>query len=572
MPPQRTHRAIAAAPRRAPSPTPQKRALAPPAKAAPPAKVSPETLAAAPAAAPPPPRVRAFCLDCGFEVDDADAVHQFHARRLLGARVGGDASSRVASVEISLVNTEGGYQRISTGIPGFDRVLGGGLVVNGVVAIDGPPGIGKSTLLASAAGMIARRGLGVLIIHGEETASQVAAAARRIGHAADGVRVLATQSLDAGFAEIRALEEAGFAVHVVIVDSVQSQRVARQSSPTGSQWMVGAVGEDLRVHAKTHHRAIIAVSQVTKDGDMAGPKALEHAVDTVLSFGRNDADTRFLRTKKNRFGPVGVISQFDMTARGLREVEDPSLIAWRDLIGDPGVAACVCAHLAKPLVVPVEALVVPVEDGSGGGRGIQTSGVAVDRVRFVLESLARHTEISLAKTSVRVHVPQVGGEDVDDPGLDLAIAAACWSSLERRSLGGMVLWGAISLSGKLKSVPRVDARLEYAEQIRAVAAIAGHPQGIAPPARLPVVAVPHIADLIDGMEAIRGRYVPAEAQRPLRTRPEASRREARSDGREARVDARRDEAPGADEARPGEGAEEREERPREGEGPAPWEG
>ena len=312
----------------------------------------------------PLPRAKAYCLDCAREVEEDDAAHFNHARSLAVPQRDGE-SARIQSVALDLVSGSSGYQRISTGIPGLDRVLGGGLVRNGIVVIDGPPGIGKSTLLASAAGRIAARGDNVLYVSGEETAEQVAACAWRIGHAVEGVRVLSTQSLDIALREIRLLEEAGWRCDVLIVDSAQAMRVASISSPTGSTWMVGAVGNELRAHAKANKRAVVLVSQVVKDGSMAGPKSFEHAVDTVLAFGRDETDSRFLRTMKNRFGPVGEVSQFEMGSRGLVEVEDPSLLSWRDLVGDPGVAACVCAHLAKPVLVPVEALVSPDDAGSG---------------------------------------------------------------------------------------------------------------------------------------------------------------------------------------------------------------
>jgi len=463
----------------------------------------------------PPPRARAFCLDCGREVFDDDEAHQFHARQAISPRVN-DPNEQVRSVSIDHMRTATGYRRIRTGIAGLDRVLGGGLVTNGVVVIDGPPGIGKSTLLASAAGRIAARKFGVLIASGEETVEQVQAFAHRIGHAIQGVRVISTQSLDEVFREVRVLEREEFHTDVLIVDSVQAMRLASLNSPTGSPWMVGAVADALRVHAKTHQRSIVAVSQVVKDGSMAGPKSMEHAVDCVLTFGRNETDTRFLRTKKNRFGPVGEVVQFEMSSRGLREIEDPSVVTWRDLVGESGVAGFVAGHLAKPVVVPVEALVSPAEE-AGGSRLIQASGVSLDRVRFVLESLARHANVNFARNIVRVRVPQVAGEDVEDAGIDLAIAAACWSSLERVALGGMVFWGAVSLSGKLQTVGRVDARIDYAERVRATSIVAGHPRGVAPSARLPIVAPSHVSEFLDAINALRGRIRhdrQEEARRP----------------------------------------------------------
>jgi predicted ATP-dependent serine protease len=210
-----------------------------------------------------------------------------------------------------------------------------------------------------------------------------------------------------------------------------------------------------------------------------------------------------------------------MGARGLVEVEDPSLVSWRDIVGDPGVSACVCAHLAKPVLVPVEALVSP-DDAGSGARSIQATGVAIDRVRFVLEAMTRHSGVSFSKVTVRVRVPQVAGEDVSDSALDLAIGAACWSSLTNTSLGGLVLWGAIGLSGKIQSVSRIDSRVEYAERVRASSIVAGHPKSKTPAARLPVLAVSHVADLVGAIDLMRGR---SEHDRQEEARREPARRE-----------------------------------------------
>lgn len=482
------------------------------------------------------PPSRVFCLDCAREVDESDAAHLHHVR-VSSKTSAEDTSSRIQSVAIDLVGGGGiTYDRISTGVRGFDEVLGGGLVRNGIVVIDGPPGIGKTTLLASAAGNIASRGGNVLYASGEETAEQVAACAWRIGHAVDGVRVLHTQSIDTVLKEVRLLEAEGWKTDVLIVDSAQAMRVAGNTAPTGSPWMVGAVGNELRFHAKAAARSVVLVSQVNKEGQMAGPKTLEHAVDTVLDFGRDEHDTRFLRTTKNRFGIVGAVSRFEMGARGLREVDDPALIAWRDLVGDPGVCGCISAHLAKPCLVAVEAL-VSSDDEKSGGRSIQATGVPVDRVRFVLESLSRHAQVSFANTTVRVRVPEVAGSTVDDSGLDLAIAAACYSSLTQKSVGSLVAWGSVGLSGKVQSVSKVDTRVAYAEKVGVGALIVGNPKNRPPRSRIAVEALAHISDFVTVINSLTSRFQHDRQASSVR-RPEV-RSEARSDARsEARGEAR----------------------------------
>lgn len=451
-----------------------------------------------------PAQPRLACLDCGIEIPPGDLSHVNHA--VVAARQDASKLDRIQSVALDLVSHQRVSARISTGVAGFDRVLGGGLVRNGIVMLDGEPGIGKSTLLSSAAGRIAARGGNVLYASGEETAEQVAACAHRIGHAVEGVRVISTASLETILRETRLLEQEGWPIDVLIADSAQALSTLTVSSPVGSVYQVGAVTNELRAFAKSKHVAVILVSQVTKDGTAAGPKQAAHAVDALLSFGRDDMDVRWLRSSKNRFGAVGEVAQFEMSATGLREVDDPTLVAWRELVGEPGVAACVAAHLAKPVVVPVEALVTQEEEGPAG-RSVQASGVATERVRFVLESLSRHGGVSFAKCSVRVRVPLVAGAEVSDPALDLAVAAACWSSLHRVSLGRSIFAGAIGLSGKLQVGGRLDARLEYVSRVNASALVIGT---TATPRRgnLLVHGIGHASDLVPVLETLRVRERP----------------------------------------------------------------
>ena len=455
---------------------------------------------AAPITPPSAPVVRWHCLDCGVEATDLEP-HANHALERVGG--GEERVDRVRSVAIDELTHSRGYERISTGVRGFDLVLGGGLVRNGIVMIDGEPGIGKSTLLATVSGRIAARGGNVLYASGEETVDQLAACAARIGHVIEGVRAMHTSNLDDILREARVLRRDGWPVDLLIVDSAQAVRTATASGAVGSVHQVGAVTNDLRSFAKASNTSVILVSQVVKDGSAAGPNSAAHAVDALFSFGRDERDLRWLRSRKNRFGAVGEVAQFEMSSRGLVEVEDPSMGAWRELVGDPGVAGCVCAHLAKPVMVGVEALVT-LDDDVSGGRSVQSQGYPIDRVKFILESLTRHAGVSFAKASVRVRVPLVAGDEVKDNALDFAVAAACWSSLTKASLGSAVFAGSVGLSGKMQTPPRLDARIEYSERCRASAVAVGCAAvKRSLPARVPVFQASHVRDLPEVFEKLR---------------------------------------------------------------------
>lgn len=452
------------------------------------------------------PRLEWFCIDHEIHVSSDDSSHAHCAlNRVAPTRA--ESRSRPKSIALEDATTFFEAQRISTGIEGFDRVLGGGLVRNGIVTIDGPPGIGKTTILSMAGGRIAHRGGHVLYASGEETAPQVAACAKRIGHVVEGVRIIHTDVLEDVFDEIKLLAEfSDFRVDVLIVDSAQAFRCASASSPTGSPHMVGAVAEALRSFCKKTGVAVILVSQVTKDGTMAGPKTMEHAVDTVIDFGMDEYEIRWLRTIKNRFGPRGVVSQFEMSPRGLVEVVDPSLVAWESLVGDPGVVGCVVAHLAKPVVVAVEALVTR-DEGITAGRSVQATGFPQERLRFLIESLSRYDKELFSKCSIRVRVPVVTGQDIDDEALDLAVAAACWSSAKSRPLGRSILLGGVGLSGKMMASRRIDARIECAESARASIVISGHPKEKRFAAKIPVVSIAHVSSLVETLDHIAGAGV-----------------------------------------------------------------
>lgn len=456
-----------------------------------------------------------FCIDCQRAVSEADAGHQHHQRvpqRELGADSAGPAS-----LAIDLVGEGTNIARVDTGAPGLNLVLGGGLVTNSIVMLAGEPGCGKTTLLSAVAGHLAGHGRNALYCSGEETEKQVAALARRIGVAVEGVRVLHTDSLEEIEREVRVLAQAGFHLDLLIVDSAQAIGTSGAAGAVGSAHQVSEVTSRLRRLAKKTGIAVIMVYQINKQGDPAGPKNAEHAVDVRLDFGKDDRDVRYLRCVKNRFGASGEVSQFEMTPKGLRDARDPTFVLWTELLSEPGVSGFVAAHLARPVILPVEASVTDSDD-PGAARIVQSTGFPLDRLKFLLEAMGQHTDLALGKRSVRLRVPEVAGEVVKDVALDLAVVAAVWGAAMRRVLVPLYYWGEVGLSGRVTAGPKAEGRLRCAAAVKGplrgvvVGDRAGLTSGV-----MRVHAVKHLRDLPPVLEALSsaadGRAVLANAAR-----------------------------------------------------------
>lgn len=347
--------------------------------------------------------------------------------------------------------------RFSTGIGEFDTALGGGLVRGSVVLIGGEPGIGKSTLLLQAAGRLGQRGVKVLYVCGEESAQQVRSRADRVG-AADGISLL--PEVDVSVIEATVLSERPA---VVIVDSIQTLFDPGLDGVPGSVGQVRATAARLVRLAKSCGVTVIVVGHVTKEGSIAGPRVLEHVVDTVLYFeGASDHLFRIVRAVKNRFGSVSEAGIFEMTGNGLAEVAQPSaaLLAGRDG-GVSGSVVMATMEGTRPLLVEVQALVTPSYLQMPRRLAV---GVETPRVLQDMAILERRAGISLGSHDVYVSV--VGGVRVSEPAVDLPLALAIASALKDRPIGdGVVVFGEVGLTGDVRSVPHSEARMREAARM-----------------------------------------------------------------------------------------------------------
>jgi DNA repair protein RadA/Sms len=347
-------------------------------------------------------------------------------------------------------------ERTPTGQDELDRVLGGGVVAGGVVLIGGDPGIGKSTLLLQAIDALAAR-LGTLYVTGEESTAQVALRARRLGVDGKGVRVLAEIQLERILATIDA-ERPAF----VVIDSIQTLYSEQLTSAPGSVAQVRECAAQLTRSAKAGGAAMVLVGHVTKEGAIAGPRVLEHIVDTVLYFeGDTHSSFRLVRAIKNRFGAVNEIGVFAMTERGLKGVGNPSAI-FLSTHGAPVPGSCVLVTLegTRPLLVEVQALV----DGGGPSPRRLSVGLDRDRLAMLLAVLHRHAGVSCLDQDVFVNA--VGGVRIAEPAADLAVLLAIQGSLRGRALPrGFVAFGEVGLAGEVRPAPRGQERLKEAAKL-----------------------------------------------------------------------------------------------------------
>lgn len=352
-----------------------------------------------------------------------------------------------------------GARRISSGLAELDRVLGGGAVLGGVVLLGGDPGIGKSTLLMQSLAGIAREGGKALYVTGEESAAQVAMRASRL--ALPGMdRVLVQATTDLGDIE-RAIDEMQPAA--VVVDSIQVVRSAALESAAGSVAQLREVAARLVELAKRRSIALFLIGHVTKEGMLAGPKVLEHLVDTVLSFEGDAAQAfRVVRASKNRFGPAHEMAVFEMLRDGLSEVPDPSVLF---LAERPSRAAgsivLPAAEGTRPVLIEIQALVAPAR--MGPPKRVAT-GLEGSRIAILLAVLDRKADVHVLDQDVFASV--AGGARVDERAADLALAVAVVSSLRDRAVApDLAVFGEVGLAGELRAVPRAGARLQEARKM-----------------------------------------------------------------------------------------------------------
>jgi DNA repair protein RadA/Sms len=378
------------------------------------------------------------------------------------AEQGGSAAHRFASLAgTAQVQTLSDIRpreepRLATGLDEFDRVLGGGLVPGGVVLIGGDPGIGKSTLLLQALAQLASR-VSTLYITGEESGEQVALRAQRLALDPSGMQLLAEINLEKIGAVLTDKRP-----RVVVVDSIQTVYSEQLTSAPGSVAQVRECAAQLTRAAKQAGHSLILVGHVTKEGTLAGPRVLEHIVDTVLYFeGETSSSFRLIRAFKNRYGAVNELGVFAMTERGLRGVSNPSAM-FLSQHGQPVSGSCVMVTQegTRPLLVEIQALV----DSAHGNPRRLTVGLDAARLAMLLAVLHRHAGVVCADQDVFVNA--VGGVKIGEPAGDLAVLLAIVSSLKNRPLPQkLVAFGEVGLAGEIRPAPRGQERLREAAKL-----------------------------------------------------------------------------------------------------------
>lgn len=349
--------------------------------------------------------------------------------------------------------------RTVCGIAEFDRVTGGGFVEGSAILLGGEPGIGKSTLLIQAAAALARAGHRVVYVSGEEATAQVRMRAERLGLADSAVELGAETNVE----DILTTLSTGAVPRLVVIDSIQTMWTSAVESAPGTVTQVRASAQAMIRFAKTSGAAVILVGHVTKDGQIAGPRVVEHMVDAVLSFeGEQGHAFRVLRAQKNRFGPTDEIGVFSMTGRGLENVSNPSalFLSSRDTAA-PGVAVFAGIEGTRPILVEIQALVAPTSLGTPRRAVV---GWDSNRLSMVLAVLDAHVGLRLGGHDVYLNV--AGGFRIQEPAADIAVAAALVSSFANAILPEeSVYFGEVSLSGSVRPVAHAGLRLREAARL-----------------------------------------------------------------------------------------------------------
>jgi len=385
--------------------------------------------------------------------------------------------------------------RVATTIMEFDRVLGGGLVPASVVLVGGDPGIGKSTLLLQAGAALGRAGQRVIYISGEESIDQIRLRAARLGLTSAPMELAAATQLGD---ILESLAHAPGAA-LVVIDSIQTMWTDGVESAPGSVTQVRAAAFELIRAAKTQGFALMLVGHVTKEGNLAGPRVLEHMVDVVLHFeGDRGHQFRILRGVKNRFGATDEIGVFEMTGGGLAEVANPSALFLAERRGNvSGSAVFAGLEGSRPVLVEIQVLLAP---NPGGSPRRSVIGWDSGRLAMLLAVLETRCGLKLAMNDVYLNV--AGGLRVSEPAADLAVAAALISAAaDIPTDPTMVFFGEIGLSGELRQVAQAELRLKEAAKLGFVTAacpkrVAGGAQRIAVPGSLRLTEIGHLTDLV----------------------------------------------------------------------------
>jgi len=442
------------------------------------------------------PKWMGRCADCGaWNTLVEEQVHEPVAAPALPSQaryaLGAGGSARLYA-DIQMADAP----RLRTGIEEFDRVLGGGIVPGSLVLLGGEPGIGKSTLLLQAAASFARAAGPVLYSSGEESEHQVKSRGERLGVGSAPIYLLAETCLE------RILEEAGrLKPALMVVDSIQTVFSLKLQSAPGSIGQVREAATQLLFTAKGHNIPTFLVGHVTKEGSLAGPKSLEHIVDTVLYFeGEQHHVHRIVRAVKNRFGEVSELGVFEMTGSGLRPVPNPSQLFLAERpASSPGSAVVCCIEGSRPILVEVQALVSSSLYGNARRMAI---GIDQNRLSLLLAVLEKRAGINLVGEDVFVNV--AGGMTIDEPAADLAVIAAVASSVRNRPVRAQTaVFGEVGLAGEIRAVTQAARRVREAAQMGFTRCIL--PKGNIDPRDLPAtdscefVGVAGVGDALDAL-------------------------------------------------------------------------
>ncbi|PZO77352.1 MAG: DNA repair protein RadA [Mesorhizobium amorphae] len=417
------------------------------------------------------PRIQFICQNCGTvhtrwagKCDACGAWNTLVEEGTAGGVGAGPASMRAARKgrPVALTTLSGEIEdapRIATGIAELDRATGGGFVRGSALLVGGDPGIGKSTLLMQAAAALANRGHRIVYVSGEEAVAQVRLRAQRLGAATAPVELAAETNVE----DILATLSEGKRPDLVILDSIQTLWTDIAESAPGTVTQVRASAQNMIRYAKSSGAAIVLVGHVTKEGQIAGPRVVEHMVDAVLYFeGEGGHHFRILRTVKNRFGPTDEIGVFEMGDKGLREVPNPSeLFLGERHAKAPGAAVFAGMEGTRPVLVEIQALVAPSSLGTPRRAVVGWDGARLSMVLAVLEA---HCGVRFGQHDVYLNV--AGGYRITEPAADLAVAAALVSSMTSLALpADCVYFGEISLSGAVRPVAHAQARLKEADKL-----------------------------------------------------------------------------------------------------------
>jgi len=436
------------------------------------------------------------CTECGNQSSkwlgrcpDCNAWNSYAQEDIAPATPATALTSTVAPQRLDAIDADHA-PRITLRLPNLDRVLGGGVVPGGVVLVGGEPGIGKSTLLLQAAQQLARDSP-VLYISGEESPRQIALRAKRLGIANTNIHLFSETSVERIVAEAEKMHPAA-----VIIDSIQTVHTTINSSTPGSIGQVRDSAGVLMAAAKRNATPIFLIGHITKEGTIAGPKALEHIVDTVLYFeGEKFQNYRVLRAYKNRFGPVNEVAIFEMHENGLEEVANPSAALLSQRSAAAGSAVLAAVEGTRPLLIEVQALVSTTHYPSPRPMAM---GIDSNRVSLLLAVLERRGIANFVSHDVYINV--AGGLQIDEPALDLGIIGALLSSQRNAPLPhDLAMFGEVGLLGEIRSVSQPDLRAREAAALGFRRVIVPHSNAAEIRADVEVLAVRGVEDFVTAL-------------------------------------------------------------------------